>query len=586
MIYEPAMVLELLAKSSVFVLIGFLINRGWYARQPTRRGQVWRVVFVAILCIPLFGNLIPHWGAWESSVTIELTASPTTIPETVDHSSSVPTVLPAPAQAHHESAYSLANYVLWMGWVVFILIVLYYLVGHLYMGWILRGARPAQDPQLLTTLARIRTEMGISATVHLRTSRWVKGPLSYGLFKRFIVLPESYTPQEQEIRFILFHELAHIKRGDLPMQCLVQFVVALCWFNPLVWIAYRRFKLDCELACDCEVVKSEEKGSDYATFLLEVARNTQQVRFSPSTLYMAKKSALEGRLLAILNYRRGVSASLGPLLLSGAMVLAVSGFTIQQTTRSTLPQDEKAYIVQHLKGVLHDDDLEVRIEALRAIDEIGGLASLADLLGESTDHDAALIKRAVSLVIGMEAESSVEQLITSGDKKVQKNVIKALERLKAQETVRLMTLALQDSDPDIREHAADALSAMNVLQAVPLLIQALNDPNDDVRAEAADGLGDIRAQAAIPHLLNALNDPDDDVREEAVCSLGQIGDSQTIPLLVAKLHDPDRSVREAAIAALGTMKDKTALEPLLNALNDPDKKVRREAIVAIRELFE
>ena len=64
-----------------------------------------------------------------------------------------------------------------------------------------------------------------------------------------------------------------------------------------------------------------------------------------------------------------------------------------------MPQDEKAYIVQHLKGVLHDDDLEVRIEALRAIDEIGGLASLADLLGESTDHDVALIKRAVSLVI-------------------------------------------------------------------------------------------------------------------------------------------------------------------------------------------
>lgn len=610
--YEKTMILELFWKSSLFVLIGFLINRLFYGQQAAMRFQVWIVIFTAMLCIPLFGNIIPHWLTVESGVDIAFKsnqyaarpgeAQPSVAqPSVAQHGDDSQTeALPEPASSedefitNHSENIVLSKYLKFVTWSVFILINLYYLMGHLYMGWVLKNARPACKPEVLDKLEAIKDSLEIKTKVHLRFSQVVKGPLSYGVLKKYIVLPENHHWHEEELKYIFMHELTHIKRKDLPLQLFIQLVVAVCWFNPLVWMAYRRFKLDRELACDNHVVKNSDiVASDYAGFLLETARNFSRSSFlSQNALQFAKKTELEGRLLSILNQKKVADLGIYPMMLTGMMLIIVSGFTIQQKVPQAeedlklMSQDNKTYIIQHLKNVLNDDDLEVRIEALRAIDQIGGIPSLAEILGSSTKEEAALIKQAVHHVIGADKHMDIEQMITSGNKKVQKNIIRTLERLKDRETIRLITLALKDNDPEIREQAADALSAMKVPQAVPLLIETLNDADDDVRAEAADGLGDIKAEAAIPYLLQALNDPEDDVREEAAISLGQIGSDKALDHLIEKIHDEDRSVREAAVDALGVIKNQKALEPLLEALHDRDKEVRREAVASIRELFE
>src|SRR5436190_22338595 len=107
------------------------------------------------------------------------------------------------------------------------------------------------------------------------------------------------------------HELAHVARRDSLAQLVARLVCTLYWFHPLVWIAERRLRAECERACDDRVVSLGTPATEYASHLLEVARSARAFG-APGFLSvaMARPSQLEGRLLAVLNgSRRRVGAS-------------------------------------------------------------------------------------------------------------------------------------------------------------------------------------------------------------------------------------------------------------------------------------
>jgi hypothetical protein len=74
------------------------------------------------------------------------------------------------------------------------------------------------------------------------------------------------------------------------------------WFNPLVWIACRRLRLESEQACDDAVLGLGVEGPEYATHLLDLARAFKQSRTTafPAPA-MARPSSLERRVRAMLN---------------------------------------------------------------------------------------------------------------------------------------------------------------------------------------------------------------------------------------------------------------------------------------------
>ncbi len=101
------------------------------------------------------------------------------------------------------------------------------------------------------------------------------------------------------------------------------------WFNPLVWLAARRFQIAREQACDEGVIALGARPSEYARHLLEIARAMASRAAAPAaTLAMARRSQLEGRLMSILTAerarRRGVMlpAATVSILLGGVIGLA------------------------------------------------------------------------------------------------------------------------------------------------------------------------------------------------------------------------------------------------------------------------
>ena len=100
------------------------------------------------------------------------------------------------------------------------------------------------------------------------------------------------------------HELAHVKRLDAFTQFVAQISVVVFWFNPVVWFAARQMRIEREHACDDFVLDAGARASDYANDLFQIARSlVTSGAPAAAALAMARRSELEGRLLAILNPR-------------------------------------------------------------------------------------------------------------------------------------------------------------------------------------------------------------------------------------------------------------------------------------------
>jgi len=101
------------------------------------------------------------------------------------------------------------------------------------------------------------------------------------------------------------HEMAHIRRLDALIQLLAQVAVAVFWFNPLMWWAAQRMRMECEHACDDYVLRSGIRASRYAEDLLTIVRRMKaSERSRPgalAALAMGNSSEFEGRLMAILD---------------------------------------------------------------------------------------------------------------------------------------------------------------------------------------------------------------------------------------------------------------------------------------------
>ncbi|MCR5206660.1 MAG: hypothetical protein K6E47_16645 [Lachnospiraceae bacterium] len=96
----------------------------------------------------------------------------------------------------------------------------------------------------------------------------IRTPFVLGVFNPKIYIPNGLD--EETLGFVLSHEKGHIKRGDNVWKPLGLTILALHWFNPLVWISYYLFVKDVEAACDEAVIKdkTKEEIKGYAMALL------------------------------------------------------------------------------------------------------------------------------------------------------------------------------------------------------------------------------------------------------------------------------------------------------------------------------
>lgn len=129
----------------------------------------------------------------------------------------------------------------------------------------------------------------------------VSTPFVLGVIKPRIYIP--YHMDEVAREYIVAHEKAHIKRGDHIIKLCGFLILAVYWFNPLVWIAYIMLCRDIELACDEKVMKSigETQKQHYSKVLLEYSVSPKRIAACPLTF---GEVAVKQRIKNVLNYKK------------------------------------------------------------------------------------------------------------------------------------------------------------------------------------------------------------------------------------------------------------------------------------------
>lgn len=132
-------------------------------------------------------------------------------------------------------------------------------------------------------------------------SEFVDSPFVFG-----VVQPNIYLPMHMDegtAAHVIAHERAHLARRDHWWKVLGYLVLALHWFNPLVWVAYILFCRDIELACDERVVKGLDGAAraDYSQALLSCAAPKRAVAACPLAF---GEGNIKTRVKSALHYKK------------------------------------------------------------------------------------------------------------------------------------------------------------------------------------------------------------------------------------------------------------------------------------------
>lgn len=195
-----------------------------------------------------------------------------------------------------------------------------------------RRAVPVASTDLLGCCRELAERMGLPRAPLLLEAPGGGSPLLLGLAAPAVLLPRSMPAGSSpaEVRMMLAHELAHLKRGDLLWNWLAALGNTLFFFHPLVWLAAGEWRLAQELACDEMALCATGAGpGDYGAMLVKVARGAAVLRhgLAPvSGVGVADSPATLKRRLIEMKDTRPVSAraarwTAGLLVLGAAALL-------------------------------------------------------------------------------------------------------------------------------------------------------------------------------------------------------------------------------------------------------------------------
>lgn len=121
-----------------------------------------------------------------------------------------------------------------------------------------------------------KMEMGLSKSIQLLSSHEIQSPITLGWLRPAIVLPQNIEKNlsSENLKYILLHELGHIKRHDIFFNWIACLINILHWFNPLVWLAFKQMRMDMEIACDALVLSRlhQSQHKHYGATLIEISQ--------------------------------------------------------------------------------------------------------------------------------------------------------------------------------------------------------------------------------------------------------------------------------------------------------------------------
>jgi HEAT repeat protein len=221
--------------------------------------------------------------------------------------------------------------------------------------------------------------------------------------------------------------------------------------------------------------------------------------------------------------------------------------------------------VPSLQRYVTDTDLGVRLEAVKALDEIGGPKTVDALVVAARDNDPEMQIRATDGLVNVYMPGYLKTGISGTLSRVG-NSVKAKFTDTNDQVI--------DAYIEVRPEAITALGRI-----------ASGGASLESRANACRALGILRGGAAIPDLVQALHSKDNQTMYEALIALQKIRDISAGPKLAFLLHDLEEKIQLAAIETTGLLGNREAVPDLRDVLDHTHSaKVRRMSVQSLAML--
>lgn len=137
-------------------------------------------------------------------------------------------------------------------------------------------AKKCDRDNLEQVVKELRSELHIKRKFEIYEVERINLSFTIGVFKPVIFLQNQC--KDDELKFILKHELLHVHRGDLAVKMLMELVCCLHWFNPLIYLLQHEISSVCESACDERLISdiNQKEGLSYARVLIESTKEANE----------------------------------------------------------------------------------------------------------------------------------------------------------------------------------------------------------------------------------------------------------------------------------------------------------------------
>lgn len=185
------------------------------------------------------------------------------------------------------------------------------------------------------------------------SSPLLRSPIVLGVLSPKVVIPKNFQSLfcKQQQQLVLEHEKTHIQHGDHLWNTFALILLIVFWFNPMVWLGARSFRVSQELACDEQVLKNKNKQQKilYAKALLNCADHySWEQSLLPS---MSQKNTLLRRLTLM------KQPTLANKYYVGLILFVALAFSVN-TVLSSLP------VAQDASVMINNIDPTKRVEPL------------------------------------------------------------------------------------------------------------------------------------------------------------------------------------------------------------------------------